>query len=579
MSTLNYYKKYVKRYKKELLITIIFLSLETFLGLLIFHLLGKIIDKGVKMKDLTYLYRVGGLMLLITALMGIFTIIRNKYSSYISQSFASDLREDIFVKVNSLKLSSVDKIEKASLITRMTSDINQLQSFVHSLMRVFFKGPILAIGSLILSFTISIKLSLIILVSITIVFLMIKFNLKLSYPLFKKIQVAMDRLNLVIGEYLSAISVVKIFNRYDYEEEKFREANENFRDRNIKASKIMAIFTPLATLLINLTLVLIIYLSGLELRDFNLSLGDIVSFINYMGQILFGLLVINRFFYRGLRAKTSSDRILEILAEDSEDIDSGLDLEKIYKIEFKNLYFKYPSTKDYILRDISFSLKSGEELAIIGPTASGKTSLINLILGFYDFDKGEIYINDIPIKNLRKKAIREKVALIDQTTVLFKGSILENLKLAKNNDFSQIKDATSMAMALDFIEGFADGFNTQVGEGGVRLSGGQKQRISIARGLLKNPDILILDDSSSALDLSTERKLLSNIKTLDSMIKIIISQRISTVMQADKIIVLDAGEITGIGSHKDLLKNCSSYREIYKSQIGAEEELEYVKEG
>ncbi len=571
MENIKYLKKYRMLYIKDIFLSLFFLSLETLFSLLIFYILGKIIDLGVGKNDLDYIFTRGGLMVLITGLMAVCTIIRNRYSSIVSQSFGSDLRYDLYEKIQRLNLDSLDRYDRSELLTRLTNDIMQIQGFVHSLLRVFFKAPLLAIGSIFLSFFLSFKLALVLVMVIPLAIFLIYKNLKISYPLFVRIQKAMDGLNLVLNEYLSAIQLVKSFNRQDFEEEKFKEANLEYRDANIYALNIMAIFAPLLSLILNLSLVLIIYLGGLSISRGGLEIGAIVGFINYMGQISFGLIIVSRFLTRGLRARTSFERIVELLKMEEEDLGKPKK-PKNFNIEFKDLYFKYNNYLGYALEGINLEVKEGEKLAIIGSTGSGKSSLISLVLGFYYPSQGDLKVGGHSIRDLDLNYLRENIGLVGQDTYLFRGKIRENISFGTGDGYERYG---KLAEADGFIKSFKDGYETLVGEGGVNLSGGQKQRISIARTLYREPRVIILDDSTSNLDLRVEKKLRENIlAAFKDRTIIIISQRINTVKAADKIVVLDKGKIESIGSHKDLMEGSRVYRSIYDSQLGEGEKNE-----
>ena len=571
MENINYLKKYGKLYIKEIFLSLFFLSLETVFSLLIFYILGKIIDLGVGKNDLDYILTRGLLMVLVTGLMAVCTIIRNRYSSIVSQSFGSDLRYDLYEKIQRLRLGSLDRYDKSEFLTRLTNDISQVQGFVHSLLRVFFKAPLLALGSIFLSFFLSFRLALILVLIIPICVILIYENLKISYPLFIRIQEAMDRLNLVLNEYLSGIQLVKSFNRQDFEEEKFKAANKEYMEANIFALRLMAVFSPLISLILNLGLVLIIYLGGISVAKGGLEIGAIVGFINYMGQISFGLIIVARFLTRGLRARTSFERIGEVFEMEEEDLADGEKIEG-FTIKFEDLAFKYDKDSGYVLKNINLEIKEGESLGIIGSTGSGKSSLIKLIMGFYYPSQGDLKIGGHSIRDLDLKYLRENLGLVAQDSSLFRGKIRENISFGPGGGYEKYG---RLAEADGFIKSFREGYESLVGEGGVNLSGGQKQRITIARALYKEARVIILDDSTSNLDLRIERKLMDNIQEeFKDRTIIIISQRINTVRSADRILVLDKGEVESIGSHKDLMEKSRVYRSIYDSQIGEVDRFE-----
>ncbi len=572
---LAYLKKYIQRYKIQFIIALIFLILEAIVDLIQPTIMSKIVDIGVKNRDMNYVFKLGGLMLFITFLGAIFAVTRNIKSSKVSQNFGADLREDLYIKIQRLSLEDINEIQDATLITRLTNDVNQMQNFAHGLMRVFVKAPILGIGSVIMAFILDFKMGLILLGIIPIVGIVVFINLKVSYPIFVNIQKAIDKVNGVIREYLSGIRVVKAFNRFKYEEARFKKVNEELKDVTTEGIRKLALFSPIVSLIVNIGIVLILWIGGIRVNAGNLEVGKIIALINYMTQLLFSLVMVIRIFNMYVRAKASAERIGEIFSIENPIVVKGnpISLDKVEgNLEFKDVYFKYHENSRYVLEDINFSINSGEFLAIIGSTGSGKSTLINLIPRLYDPSKGVIKIDGIDIKDLEIRELRESISIVPQNILLFTGTIKENIKWGKEDATEEeIIKAAKIAQAHDFIMSFNEGYDTYLGQGGVNLSGGQKQRIAIARALVRKAKFLILDDSTSAVDMITEKKIKKGLKEhLEDTTIIMIAQRITSVMDADKILVMDKGKIVNIGKHNELLNSSEIYLDIYRSQIGEE---------
>lgn len=572
---LAYLKKYIQRYKIQFIIALIFLILEAMVDLIQPTIMSKIVDIGVKNRDMNYVSKLGGLMLFITFLGAIFAVTRNIKSSKVSQNFGADLREDLYIKIQRLSLEDINEIQDATLITRLTNDVNQMQNFAHGLMRVFVKAPILGIGSVIMAFILDFKMGLILLGIIPIVGIVVFINLKVSYPIFVNIQKAIDKVNGVIREYLSGIRVVKAFNRFKYEEARFKKVNEELKDVTTEGIRKLALFSPIVSLIVNIGIVLILWIGGIRVNAGNLEVGKIIALINYMTQLLFSLVMVIRIFNMYVRAKASAERIGEIFSIENPILmkEKPISLDKVEgNLEFKDVYFKYHENSRYVLEDINFSINSGEFLAIIGSTGSGKSTLINLIPRLYDPSKGVIKIDGIDIKDLEIRELRESIAIVPQNILLFTGTIKENIKWGKEDATEEeIIKAAKIAQAHDFIMSFNEGYDTYLGQGGVNLSGGQKQRIAIARALVRKAKFLILDDSTSAVDMITEKKIKKGLKEhLEYTTIIMIAQRITSVMDADKILVMDKGKIVNIGKHNELLNSSEIYLDIYRSQIGEE---------
>lgn len=570
---LRYLNKYIKKYKTQFFIALIFLIVETIGDLIQPTLMSKVIDNGVKRGDINYVWRMGTLMILMTAIGAVFAISRNIVSSKVSQSFGADLREDLYIKIQRFSFENVDKFQDASLITRLTNDVNQIQNFSHGMMRIFVKAPIIGIGATVMAFLLNPKIALILLVIIPLVGVVILINLKVSYPIFTKIQKSLDKVNGVMREYLAGIRVVKAFNRFGYEKLRFKKVNDDLQGITLKGMRTVAIFNPLVGLIVNIGIVFVLWFGGIGVNNGNMEVGKVLAFINYMIQVLFSLTMMTRLLSVFIRAKTSAERIGEVF--DLENTMPIKDEDKEFKdingrLEFEDVSFKYNDKSKPVLMDISFSINPGETLGIIGSTGSGKTTLINLIPRFYDTTTGKVKIDGIDIKDISMDDLRENIAIVPQKTLLFTGTIGENIKWGdKDATDKDIEIVANIAEAHDFIMSFNEGYETHLGQGGVNLSGGQKQRVSIARALIKKPKILIFDDSTSAVDLITEKKIKKGLKEyLKDTTTVLIAQRITSVMDADKILVLDLGRIAGIGTHDELMDSSEVYKDIYDSQIG-----------
>lgn len=571
---MSYMNRYIHKYWKGFCTAVLFVTLEALCDLMQPTIMSKIVDKGVANKNLNYVLVMGGSMLLITGVGAVAASVRNVISSNVSQKFGAEMRGDLFKKIQSLSFENVDKFEGASLVTRLTNDVTQVQNFVNGLMRIFVKAPLVGIGSIVMAARLNLRLSIILVVIVPIVSILIYINMKFAYPYFIKMQKTLDKVNSTMREYLSGVRVVKAFDRFNYEVEKFQVKNEELSKNSVVAMKITSVFTPTIALVVNVGIVLVLWIGGISVNKGSMHVGEIIAFTNYMTQILFSLMMVTNVFTMFVRARASLERIGEVFLEENSmrnGTENTVAAEK-GRIDFENVFFSYNKDKEPVLKDISFSVNKGEMVGIIGATGSGKSTLVNLIPRFYDCTSGKIKIDGMDVKKLKLKYLRDKVAVVPQKALLFSGTIMENLKWGNEKaSFNEVKEASMVADAHDFIEKFPEGYDTRIGQAGVNLSGGQKQRVSIARALLKKAEILILDDSTSAVDTDTEVTIREGLKKYaEDLTCILIAQRITSVMGADKIVVLDNGEIKGIGKHDELLKNCEVYKDIFLSQIGKE---------
>ena len=568
------YIKYFKKYRKPFLVAIFCVALEAVCDLLGPTLMSNIINMGINQKLLSKVYYFGALMLIVTAFGACFAVIRNILASIVSQRMGADLRYDLFKKIVHFSEVSIDKIESGSLITRMTNDTSQIVQFVNGIMRIFIKAPITCIGSIILATLLNFRLSLIIYGVVLVVAILIIISMNLSYPRFNKLQKSMDNLNLIVQEYLIGVRLVKAFGRYDKEMDKFGDSNDDLMKKGISSQIVVTIISPLITLTVGVGTILIIYIGSLLFSLNIANPGEITAFTIYMAQILTSLIMITNIFNTFVRTKTSSTRIKEVLDCEEDFLARGKIAELNGSIDFKNVTFTYPNESSLpAIKNLSFSIKNGESLAIIGPTGSGKSTIAWLLLRFYDVDNGQIIINGHDIRELSIETVRNNVAIVPQKPMLFSGSIAENIMWGNKEATDKMMQNAAEISQAGFIEEMQEGYKSLLGSAGVNVSGGQKQRISIARGILKNSPILILDDATSALDAVTEAKVLDKLNSkMKSQTIITITQRCGTAMSADKILVMDNGVSVGYGTHNQLIKECEVYKDIYSSQIESSKE-------
>lgn len=559
----------VKRHLWMFLTAIFFLCIETFADLLQPTFMSYMVDNGVKNQSLSTILSYGGIMLLIAAVGAVGAVIRNIYASRTSQIIAKELRSDLYKKVQTLSFENIDRLQPSSIITRITNDVTQIQNFINGCMRIMIKAPITCIGAIALIMLQTPKQIPVMIIILLVSLVLIALNMKLGYPRFGKMQKKLDKLNNVSREFLSSIRVVKAFNAEDDEQQKFSSAATELSDASAGAMRIMAIFAPLINLTVNLGTIALLWISGAQNPG---QIGRLMASVNYMTQVLFALGMVSNILNTAVRAVASSSRVEEILNENPAQIEPETTALKNIngKVTFSNVTFTYSGTSRPAIENISFTANPGETIGIIGPTGSGKTSLINLIPRFYDATQGRVLIDGKDVTSISSSALRSGVAIVPQKALLFSGTIAENLRWGDEAaDDETVIAAAKTSCADSFIQTFPQKYDTILGQGGVNISGGQKQRLSIARALLKNPKILILDDCTSALDAKTEAEVLNALnKSSFEMTVMLISQRISTVMRADKILCLEDGAVQGFGTHKELMENCATYKAIYTSQIG-----------
>jgi len=526
-----------------------------------------------------YILRIGLLMLLITLLSAFSTVMVAFFGSKVAAGVARDLRKDIFTKVESFSIAEFDKFSTASLITRTTNDIAQIQMLLVIMIRLVFYAPVMGVGGVFKALSKSHSMSWIIALAVAILLGIIAVLYKVAMPKFLLMQKLIDRLNLVARENLSGIMVVRAFNSEKFEEERFDRANQDLTKVGLFVNRSMAVMFPTMMLVLNGVTLLIVWVGAHQIQNSSMQVGDMLAFMQYAIQIIFAFLMLSALFIMIPRASVSAQRIAEVLSTEPSVKDpknpKSFDESKKGMVEFRNVSFKYPGAEEYVLKNISFTILPGQTVGIIGRTGSGKSTLVNLILRFYDATEGQVLVDGVDVKEVKQEDLRKRIGYVPQKSWLFSGTIKSNLKYGRDDATDQeIVEAAEIAQALEFINEKPNKFDTEIAQGGTNVSGGQKQRLSIARALVKKPEIYIFDESFSALDFRTElalrRKLREKLK--DSTV-IMVSQRVATMMHADQIIVLDDGELVGIGKHEELLKTCPTYREIALSQLPEEELL------
>jgi len=584
--------KNLKPYWLSIVGIIFFVFLQAISELFLPNLMSDIVDIGVVNGDVNYILKTGERMLLIAFIAMMASIYGSYLASRVSIGFARDLRTKVFTKVESFSLEEFNEIGTASLIVRTTNDITQMQQLAVTLFRMFLRAPLLFVGGIIMAISKNTELALLLVVILPILALIIFFVAKKSTYLFQSMQLKIDKLNLVLREYLTGIRVIRAFNREEYEKERFNKSNFELTDTAKKVNTLMALLMPLMTLILNLAIVAIIWLGGLKIEYGRMQVGDLMAFVQYAIQIMFSLIMFSMMFVMIPRASVSAIRINEVLDVVPKIKDPAIGTlsplissnktnfqdkvptrnRKGY-LRFEEVSFGYHGAPEYAIRDISFQANPGEITAIIGSTGSGKSTLINLIPRFYDVSEGSISIDGVDIRDIPQEKLHEIIGLVPQKAILFSGSIAENISFGNHNiSYEEIKRVAEIAQAAEFINRMSQGYDSLIAQGGTNLSGGEKQRLSIARALAKHSDIYIFDDSFSAIDFKTEARLKEGLKEeLKEKTVLIIAQRVTAVMGAGQIVVLDNGRIVGIGKHHDLIKSCSVYKEIVTSQLSTKE--------
>lgn len=576
--------QYIKKHMGMFLIAVVFLTIETSADLLQPTFMSYIVDRGVKGQEMGLILRYGLIMLGITAMGAIGAVVRNIYASRTSQLIGKEIRLAIYEKVQTLSHENIDRLQPASIITRITNDVTQMQNFINGIMRIMLKAPVTCIGAVVLIILQMPRLLPLMLVILVCAGLLIYGNMKMGYPRFDRMQKKLDELNRTSREFLSAIRVVKAFRAQEQERDKFGEASRQLAQAGISSMRVMAIFGPLINLTVNGGIVVMLWLSGRELSG---EIGRLMACVNYMTQVLFALGMVSNILNSAVRAVASSARVREILDEvpaQREAAGERAAAAEDGSIVFRQVSFAHAGTARPAVQEADFSVGAGETIGIIGPTGSGKSTLVNLVPRFYDATQGQVLVGGEDVTEIPTALLRQQIAIVPQKALLFTGTIEENLRWGdKQATMEEIRRAARAACAEEFVSKLPEGYETQLGQGGVNLSGGQKQRLSIARALLKKPRILILDDCTSALDATTEARVLAGIlDNAPGTTVLLVSQRISTVMRADHILCMEDGRICGFGSHESLMEDCEPYKAIYQSQIGPENlpgEAEFKEKG
>lgn len=578
------YKKYVIPYKSAFILGPIFMIVEVLGEIILPKLMSMIINYGcgqdvtVAAKGPAYIIGIGAAMIGTALLMMMGGVLGAYFAVKASVNFAGDLRRDVFAKVQKFSFANIEKFSTGSLVTRLTNDITNIQNVLSMGLRMLLRAPGMLIGGLIMAFLMNAKLALVFCVVIPVLIIALAFVMKTAFPRFDVMQTKIDGLNSRIQENITNQRVVKSFVRDDFEKETFDRANNELKDKTLRAMKVVILTMPIMTLAMNLTVMAVVWFGGQQILIGDMPVGNLTAFTTYVTQILMSLMMVSMIMIQGSRAMASSHRILEVLDTDIDlNDDNASEKDRLVtsgEIEFKDVCFRYyKKHKKNVLQNINFTAKPGEVVGIIGSTGSGKSSLVQLIPRLYDCDEGEVLVDGVNVKEYSLNHLRDGVAMVLQKNTLFSGSIMENLRWGDEEATDeQVKEAAKAAQADGFVSEFADGYDRELGQGGVNVSGGQKQRLCIARALLKKPKILILDDSTSAVDTATEAQIRKSFSTtLKDTTKLIIAQRISSVEDADRILVMDEGQIVGQGTHKELLESCETYQEIYYSQRSKEE--------
>ncbi len=573
--------RFFKPFRLALTLVLVLAFAQTMANLYLPTLMANIVDTGIVHKDIGYIWREGGLMLLIAIAGTICAIIGSFYAARTATGFGKSIRAQIFHRVEKFSLHEFDTVSTASLITRTTNDTTQVQQVWIMILGFMITAPMMFVGGIIMAVSEDATLSLIFVVISPLLVGIIFLLLRQAIPLSRIMQVKLDRLNLILDENLTGVRVVRAFDRVEHEEQRFNEANLDLTKVSITVNRLTTTMMPSMMLIFNLTSVAILWFGAIRINNGDMQVGALIAFLQYAMQILFGLMMVSMMFVMIPRAAASATRINEVLEiepeiKDAEHVVRADDLRGY--LAFDNVTFSYPGAEEPAISNISFQARPGQMTAIIGGTGAGKSTLVNLIPRFYDVDSGRVLVDGVDVREMAQVHVREKIGFVPQKAVLFSGSIYENIRFGKDDaDEYEVSHAADVAQAAEFITGMQDGFDSAIAQGGTNVSGGQKQRLSIARALVRRPEIYIFDDTFSALDFKTDAKLRAALKkeTQRSTV-LIVAQRVSTVMDADQIIVLDEGRVAGIGNHRELMRSCEVYREIVESQLSAAEIAEEI---
>ena len=573
--------RFLKPYRAVLVLVVVLAFAQAIANLYLPTLFANIVDNGIIKGDTGYIWRTGGIMLLITLGGTIAAVVGIFYSSQVATGFGKIIRARLFTHVAQFSLHEFDTVSTSSLITRTTNDTTQVQQVMILVLNMMITAPFTLIAGIILALNQDVGLTWILVVIIPILVGTIVILMSNAIPLFRIMQKKLDKLNLILDEGLTGVRVVRAFDRKKYEEHRFDEANLDLTNVAITVNRLVASLMPIMMLCLNVSSIAILWFGAIRINNGQMQVGALIAFLQYAMLILFALLMISMMFIMLPRAAASADRINEVLAIEPEIKDPDhvkrADKQKGY-VEFQHVTFSYPGAEEPAISHISFSAAPGEVTAIIGGTGSGKSTLVSLIPRFYDIDSGHLLVDGVDVREISQEHLRSKIGFVPQKAILFSGTVAENIRYGKEDATDEeVRHAADVAQATEFISEMQDGFNSVIAQGGTNVSGGQKQRLSIARALVRKPEIYVFDDSFSALDFKTDAKLRAALKqeTRESTV-LIVSQRVSTIMDADQIIVLDEGRIAGIGTHRDLMRSSEVYREIVSSQLSIEEIAEEI---
>lgn len=572
---------YLKDYKKETVLAPLFKLLEALFELFVPLVMASIIDKGIGTNDKKHII----LMCIVLLTLGIIGLACSLTAQYFSAKaavgFSTKLKHSLFEHIQGLSFSEIDKLGTSTLITRLTADVNQLQNGVNMVLRLFLRSPFIVFGAMIMAFTVDVKAALIFVVIIPVLSIIVFTIMGFTIPMFKKVQQKLDNILLKTRESLTGARVIRAFGKEDEEIRDFGESNEILTALQKKTGRISGLMNPLTYVIVNGGIVALLYVGAIRVDSGAITQGEVVALVNYMSQILVELIKLANLIILVTKAIASGNRVWAIfeykntlIEREETTSDENYDKYKEYAVVFDNVCLKYNDSKEEALSNINFKVKKGETIGIIGGTGSGKSSIVNMIPRFYDATEGDVFVDGINVKNYRKDELRKKIGIVLQKSVLFKGTIRENIMWGNENATEEeINEAIRIAQAKDVVEKKEKGLDELIEQGGSNLSGGQKQRLAIARAMVRKPEILILDDSASALDFATDAALRKEIKNVSfNPTVFIVSQRAASIMYADKIIVLDDGEVAGLGTHDELLQKCGVYKEIYNSQFKVKED-------
>lgn len=568
---------YLKNYKKESILGPLFKMLEASFELFVPLVMAKLIDVGIAGNDSSYIMRMAVILVALAAVGLVCSVTAQYYAAKAAVGFATELRNDLFAHINHLSYTEIDKAGTATLITRMTSDVNQVQSGLNLALRLLLRSPFIVFGAMIMAFTVNVKAALVFVVAIPLLSLVVFGIMAVSMPLYKKVQRQLDQVTLATRENLTGARVIRAFNRQADESRRFDEANGQLVNLQIFVGKISALMNPITYVLINLAIGAVLWISGKQVDAGNISQGQTVALINYMSQILVELIKMANLIVSMSKAMACANRITSVFEETTSIAEAAKTKtgtgDTLDKVTFTQVNFAYQGANEDSLSDFDFSVKRGQTVGIIGGTGSGKTSMVNLIPRFYDVSSGGVAVDGIDVRDYALHELRNKIGIVPQKAVLFRGTLRENMRWGKENATDEeIYQALEIAQARDFVDSKGQGLDMPISQNGKNLSGGQRQRLTIARALVKQPEILILDDSASALDFATDARLRKAIHNeTGTMTVFIVSQRAASIKNAELILVLDDGRITGKGTHRELLESCDVYREICLSQLSEEE--------